>query len=77
MCYFNYIYAIKKKTEIEPDTGICCITQTYLERAKTAFESKNNEDIFEFSPNFTSPQTLVYKPIAKRYFLTYFNNLFK
>ena len=53
------------------DSGACCISQSYLERAKSAFEdsSEKYESLFGAKPNFSSPQTLVYKPKSetKRY----------
>ena len=52
------------------DSGVCCISQSYLERAKSAFEdSEKYESLFGAKPNFSSPQTLVYKPKSetKRY----------
>ncbi len=45
---------------MDSSAGICCITQSYLERAKSAFEDfQNYESLFGAKPNFVSPTTLV------------------
>ena len=71
LCFFPFISLIfvfcLKITDTIPDTGVCCISQSYLSKANSTFDNRSQtyNEIFSQAPSYASSHILVHKQKAK------------